>query len=648
MEFGLYGSKTPKAVSAYNFYGLDRLRRASRGEFSDMVNMSGSEYPCAAPRGRRRTAVTMQDIRVVCAPDSAKVKELTLFTGIAGGVFYYNGAVKSGNIQLGSEYKWSIIRMGSLYIINGFNADADGSAMSVMYYYDSDTDKFDHVNTVMDDLILTSGTNSSGNYLATFRYGFDAVAEYKVYDENDTLIADNSLFFDKYATASGKTLPSSNIFEQVFEKGEELTIEGFPDRDSNFGQVWTYNGTDEEVIPQKSQDFHYNNTVDTDIVTDPGLIDKYTITSAVVSGFDVSSVTIDGVKAYIHYIYFDLYNSDGEKLDFDNMSLSAGTCYCSAVRLSSRTRHFDHITAHHNRIWGTVPTGNMIFASASDDTFSFSAADIAARYAARIVSDTPGAFTGICEYGTEVVAFKEDSITVIYGSNAANYSASVIEGVGCIDPDSIAVTPEGVIFLAYHGFYIYSGGVPRCISSKLNASYSSAVSGFDGSVYYAAAVRGDTRELLTYDTRTGLWHIQDDFNAVGFFRHCGSFYIADSGTVYEADANEGDTVSWSFTSVRLYDNSLDNKAVTELWLRADVEDGAEFIVETSTDGEIFVSHGKFSAPGHNVFRVPVRAVNGSCYFYRISGTGRVVFYEIELLRAEGGRRYKTIPGTVWG
>lgn len=648
MEFGLYGSGAPSPSSAYNFYGLNRLKRASRGEFSDMKNMSAVEYPCAAPRPSRRAAVNMESIQAVCAPDSAKVKELTHFTGIAGGVFYYDGAAKSGDNKLGDEYKWSVIRMGSMYVINGYCPDADNGSKSIMYYYDTDTDVFDYGSKTMEDLILTSGTGSKGNYLATFRFGFDAVVDYKVTDESGKIIADNSLFFDKYASASGTTLPSANIFEQVFDVGEEVTIDGFPDRESNIGQVWIYMGTNDEVVPQTAQDFHYNNTVDSDIIRDPQDIDRYTITSAVVKGFDTSSVIISGVKAYIHYIYFDLYNSSGDSLDFDNMALSSGTCYCSGARLMRRTRQFNHITAHHNRIWGTLPNGNMIYASASDDAFSFSSSDVVSRYAARIVSDTPGAFTGICEYGSEVVAFKEDSITVIYGSNAANYSASVIEGVGCIDPDSIAVTPDGVIFLAYHGFYIYSGGVPQCISSKLNAAYSSATAGFDGSIYYASAVRGAVRELLTYDTRYGLWHIQDDIDIIGFFRFRGSFYFAAGNTVFEACSALGDVPDWSFTSTRLYDNSLDNKAVTELWIRADVSEGSHFTVETSIDGKSFTYHGSFSASGHNVFRCPVRAIMGSCYYYRISGTGMVVFYEIELMRAEGGRRYKTMSGTVWG
>ena len=50
----------------------------------------------------------------------------------------------------------------------------------------------------------------------------------------------------------------------------------------------------------------------------------------------------------------------------------------------------------------------------------------------------------------------------------------------------------------------------------------------------------------------------------------------------------------------------------------------------------------FDKVGLNIFRCPVRAVMGNGYRIHISGSGRVVFYEIEPVNAAGGRRYKEI------
>ncbi|MGN0163950.1 MAG: hypothetical protein ACI4EA_10310, partial [Candidatus Ornithomonoglobus sp.] len=493
MQFDLYSAQSCERQTVRGFYGLNRTRRASKGEMEDMKNMSTLEYPCAAPRGARtETAAARGTVSAAAAPDSTDTEAVTGFTGISDGAFFYNGVLKSGSAVLSDSRKWEIVRLGNLYIMNGYDENGRDSEL---YYYNIDTEVFGAGFTEMADLIVTSGKDSTGNYLHTFRYGFSEVYDYSVTDTRGREIK-NSAFFEKYA--KGLSLSSSNIFEQYFSVGDEITIEGFPTAAESVGQVWLYSATASEVLPQNGIAYDENNTVDTDVITNLDEVYKENVVNAVVSGFDVSTVTLDGVKLYVHFIYFELTNKNGDPVDFANMS--AYSHYCSGVRLSKKRRTFDHIAVHQNRLWGTAPSGNALYASASDDIFSFSSSDILSNYAARLTSDTPGAFTGIYEYGAELAAFKEDSITVIYGSNASNYSSYVIEGTGCMAGSTAAVTPSGIIFPSWHGFYRFSGGTPVCISSKLCTRYISAVSGFDGEKYYACAARRDGgRELLVYD-----------------------------------------------------------------------------------------------------------------------------------------------------
>ncbi len=619
------------------FYGLNRTRRGSGGEFEDMLNMGTLEYPCAAPRGARKKIVSMEAaIDAAAAPDSTNADSVSGLTGISGGSFWYNGVKKSGSAALSADRSWEIIRMGNLYIMNGYSSENGGS--SLLYYYNIDTDKFGAGggDKTMSDLIVASGNDEKGSYLATFRYGFDGVYDYTASDGAGKQIK-NSDFFDTYGNP---IIYPPNIFESVFEIGEEVSISGFPSQSENFGQVWTYSGTTGTVTPQY-HDYSSNNTVDTDLVADMDELGKWDIADARISSFEVRTSSLEGTSIYVHKVYFDLRNKDGEELTFNDMISDTASVYCSGVTVKRRSRVFDHICTHNNRLWGTAPTGNMIYGSSASDIFDFTSDSINSMFAASLPSNTPGSFTGLAEYGAELIAFKEDSISIVYGSGVQNYGISVISGTGCIAPGSIQMTPSGVIFLGYKGFYVFTGNVPACISSKLNACYSAAVSGFDGNIYYAAALRRDgTRELLTYDLRYGTWHIQDGFSAAGMFRFRSGFYLAGADGIYETNAEDGEAPEWSFTSIRMYGSGLDGRAVNEIWIRAEICEDAHFEVETSVGSGSFVPHVSFCGEGLDVFRCPVRAAVGTSFRFRIKGKGKVVFYEIELRSSDGGRRYK--------
>ncbi|MBR0360235.1 MAG: hypothetical protein IIX21_03900, partial [Clostridia bacterium] len=321
--------------------------------------------------------------------------------------------------------------------------------------------------------------------------------------------------------------------------------------------------------------------------------------------------------------------------------------YCSGVTLKRRMRTFDNITLHHGRIWGSTPSGNQIYGSASDDIFSFSSADITNKFAARIPSDAPGTFTALCSYNNDLVAFKHDSITVISGTNPTNYSATIIKGIGCISPRSAISTPGGVIFLSYKGFYAYSGSIPYLISDKLNTPYVDAVAGQSTDRYFAVGVKSDgTRELVKYDMSRDVWYKEDDIPAIDMFHFKGGMYICTETTLYECDNLDGVSFEWYLESVPLRNYTIDNKAVCELWILADVSEGAHFKVWTQNDREEWRLHSTFTETGLKVFNCPVRAENATTYKYKISGSGKVVIHEIEIHTAEGGRRYKEQPGTT--
>ena len=638
MEFGLHTASENSRTKIYNFGGLNRTRKGNRYEFSDMYNMTADEYPCASPCGsRQKIAQAQTGINAVCAPDATNVSEVTGITGVYDGGFYYNGVLKSTKFTLSQEWSWQIKQKGNIYIINGYDKQ---NTKSSIYYYCIDTDEFDEGGKGMLNLILTSGKDGDGNFLRTPDCDYCGIDTYQCTTPDGTVIK-NSDFWTEYRdyttvnTSDYVTMAQyKNIFLEYFKIGDEITIENFPGTDNN-GQLWNVqNGV---VHPQRTLSAERNNTIDTDNMATTDGLNKYSICIARVTGIKTRAVTSN---SYAHYIYFELYNKDGEQVDFVNLEgNSTGVVYCSGVTLKKRTRVLDNITIHHGRIWGSAPSGNQLYASASDNIFSFSSEDIVKKFAARIPSDTPGIFTALCSYNNDLIAFKPDSITIVSGTSPTNYTSFVIEGIGCISPGSVAVTPEGVLFLGYNGFYVYNGSVPKCISTKVNTKYTSAVAGYDGDSYYASAVTENGEcELLVYNMNYGMWHKRDDITAKGFFRFHNSFYIADETSVYKTDSLiPGD---WSFTLMPTHDNKFNSKGVNEIWVRAEVSEGAMFIVETAVDSGEFKTHTVFSEAGLKVYRCPVRLEMGEMYKVRISGTGKVVVYEVEIKKSDGGRRYK--------
>ncbi len=631
MEFGLSYPQGNTKTRMYSFGGLNRTRKSGRNEFADMYNMSANEYPCIAPQGGRMKITDSTDtIKAIAPPDPCNTEELTGITGVCGNAFYYNGVVKSGHRKLDANALWQVERKGNLYIINGYDSTNKSSAI---YYYNINTDEFDEGGVVMRNLILSA----RNNYLRTITVDEVGISSYSVTKPDGTVIS-NADFFTEYkdyitTDAIGQSTMSDteNIFEQYFKVGDELTIEGFCGKD-NSGELWSSNRG--YIYPYTDVSALANNTTDTDNVTDVASLSKELICRAVVKSFEKQT---DSYKRTVHLIYFDLYDKDGEIMYFKD--LLSERIFCSGVVLKKRTRALDNITIHHGRIWGSQPSGNNIFASPSDNLFSFSAEDITNGYGVRMNSDTPGAFTALCSYNNDLIAFKPDSITVISGTNPMNYHSSVINGVGCISKKSVAVTPNGVIFLGYNGFYLYNGSLPYCLSTKLNGKYVSAVAGYDGTSYYANALRSDgVRELLVYNTRYGLWHKEDDTDFVDFFGYKNEFYMADEHNLYKSNASAPN--DWSFTFARTHDDDLDNKGINEIWIRAEIYDGAEFTIETAVDGEEFVHHTTFDESGLMVYRCPVRLRVRNSYRIKVRGSGKVVFYEFEIRKSDGGRRYK--------
>lgn len=332
-------------------------------------------------------------------------------------------------------------------------------------------------------------------------------------------------------------------------------------------------------------------------------------------------------------MYVQLYNNLNEPLVFIKETSSRASVYTKMPTMN-------HICVHNNRLWGTNPNGEYVYASKLGDCFNFNVFQGLANDSYYAQIGTRGGFVGIVSYRDNLVALKRDYIHHIYGDKPSNFSIPKQLGdCGCTDIRSAVQIGTALYFLGYGGFYVYSGGQPELISQKLDRKYKSAVAMTDGEKYIVSCVTKDgTGEVLVFDTVRGLWHKEEYKDVIGSFKWHDDIYAATNDSVFKYGSLSPD--EWECTSSVIYENIFDNKGMTELWIRAKVDEGASVTVYTSEDGGEWLERTTLSPCGLKVYRIPIRFITGEFYQYKLVGKGNAVIYDIERHISGGGRQYR--------
>lgn len=338
---------------------------------------------------------------------------------------------------------------------------------------------------------------------------------------------------------------------------------------------------------------------------------------------------VDGNK-----LYFQMYNYLCETLVLTKELNKSG------VSVYTKIPTMNHVCIHNNRLWGTNPNGEYVYASKQGDCFNFNTFQGLANDSFYCEVGTPGGFIGIVSYRDNLVAFKRDYIHHIYGDKPSNFTMpKQLSDCGCIDIRSAVQIGTTLYFLGYGGFYEYIGGQPELISAKLDRKYKTAVAATDGQKYIVSCKGNDGNELLVFDTRYRLWHKETYINAIGSFRWHDKMYVATANKVLKYGAVSPQI--WECESVVIYEDMFDNKGMTELWIRARIDEGASIDVYTLEDGGDYLNRGTLKGTGTlKVYRIPIRFINGEFYQYRLVGQGNAVIYDIERVISSGGRAYR--------
>ena len=588
MQVPLINAGANNKMVASVFYGLNRTEKGRNGEFLDMENMSSLRYPCLSPRKPRSVAATQNNIRAVIAPKYKADK--TEITEFTG-VLADGGVLKFYYNNINKAFEGNAeIPDTCLVTLCDFNGKI------IICAYDENDDKsymyyYDYTATETGEVCnMETGVNKEA----------DCTAVSKGDPETDAEV-------DNYIQKSGTK------WSDYFAVGDSIMISGFED--------------------------DKNNTVSLDSKFQTA--DKTRPISCIVT-------EVDDDKGRLH---FQMYNYAHERLVLtkNNGAVSIGN---DGLTVKKPIPTMNHICVHNNRLWGTNPNGEYIYASKLGDCMNFMSFQGLANDSYYAEIGTKGGFMGIVSYRDNLVAFKRDYIHHVYGDKPANFTIpKQLQDCGCIDIKSAVEVNSVLYFLGYNGFYAYTGGQPTIISEPLDMTYVSAAAMTDGIRYIASAKRRDNEEyeLLAYDPRYGLWHKEDDFKAVGSFRWHNDLYMADENQVLRCGGTGGGKVKWSAESVMLHESIFDDKGVNEIWIRARIDEDADIdahiTVSTSVNGGEWTEHSTLKPQGLKVYRVPVRFKKDEYFQYKLEGKGQAVIHDIEYIAYTGGKPYKiTVQG----
>lgn len=578
------------------FRGLNHNEVISDGQFYDMQNLSSDAYPVLTARKPRTLCKTVTSGSRMSAGEH--------MAWCDGQHFYYNGAQK-----FACSMPDSIVRMGAYFCL---------FPQGIVYNSHDDTVK-NIAETVevtgrIKIIPATIGTNPDGTdnvWSLDLQYQASVTAPENTKDlwidtgHNPVVLKQYSesqktwvsvptmyLIFDCDISASS-SIPISAFSK--FQKGDAITISGLT------GDFETINGS--YIVRKVSADW---------LVID---VNSYPAKITSTPEFKTMTLKVERTFPAMDYV-----------------------CECG------------------NRLFGCSTAKHEIYASKLGDplnwnVFSGISTD---SYAATVGS--PGSFTGIAAYRSNVLFFKEDMIHVLSGTRPANFQIDTLEcrGMQKLSSNSSAVVNETLFYKSDSGIMAYSGNLPELVSDAFGDYNTGHVisAGTDGKKYYCCLVTSDDEcHLMVYDILRGIW-IREDSVAVSDFAAVGNnLYMMTDGKIYDLHTGtSGETgeawkdetlvdekdVMWYATTGAIGLDYPYEKYIAALMLRVQMDSGGTIRVETSYDEENnFVEVARITAD--KLRSVTLNIVPRRCDTMRIrlSGRGRFKLYSISK-EIEGG------------
>lgn len=388
------------------------------------------------------------------------------------------------------------------------------------------------------------------------------------------------------------------------------------------------------------------------------------------SGLNVGDNPSDGVYREVlvtgeNYIVLDAYAPTDEHGIMNDTPPAEGY-----VKAAMDIPDMSYVIEAQNRLWGckygTVngKLVNEIYASALGrfDVWHKYAGVSTDSYAASVGSD--GRWTGAVNYQGYPLFFKEDRMHKVYvsASGAHRIQEYTMRGVQPGGAKSLAVVNGVLFYKARDCVCAYDGsGAPTDVSEKLNLNSLS----YPGSTTSIAAAYRDKyylylqmntppgSRLLVLDTRRGTWYRESLPNGTitDFTEHLGSLLCAAGGIEEIAHDNQvsglGDTeegnVAWSCETGLIGYSTVEQKYVSRFNIRMSLARYAymDVLVQYDSDG-VWHNQGRIQGVGTRTFMLPVRPRRCDHFRIRLEGSGDVRIYSFAKIFEAGSDVYADI------
>ena len=267
-----------------------------------------------------------------------------------------------------------------------------------------------------------------------------------------------------------------------------------------------------------------------------------------------------------------------------------------------------------------------------------------------IVIETPNGeeLSAITEYGGHIMCFKPHSTHKLFGMYYGDHNLQIVsDSIGCVSQKSICKVQTQLIWLGDKAVYMYdTSTAPIDISLPIKKyidngyNVSAACAGTDGERYYLSLPQKDNGHvLLVYDTRIGIWNVEDDKKIIDFTTAKNTLYGVDStGHIYKMISDETETFDWHWSSKWF---SSGTPSMKQNWFSAFITlklgEGSTFKAEVinnkgqSADvlNTIFESVGDGYAKVVRVMIPSTLGHNSDWLQIKLSGTGYCKIHNIE-------------------
>ena len=326
-------------------------------------------------------------------------------------------------------------------------------------------------------------------------------------------------------------------------------------------------------------------------------------------------------------------SEDKKTLTFYENSFEVGA-EDGVVTLSRLMPNLDIIYSFENRLWGAK--GDTIYASKLGDIFNWNVFDLLASDSYQVDVGSTGDFTYGCAFRGYPCFFKSECVYKVYGDRPSNYQVLSSSTLGVEEGSNGAIAGETLFYLSRVGVVAYSGGIPQNISAVFgNVNYSNARFGSNGEKLWVSMEDKSGFHLFCYDTKTGLWHKEDNTSVVDF-AFTDQLYMLNSfgeiWTVGIAEATDGMEKENKVLSEVIFgdftDGSPNKKGVSKVQLRIGLASNSRVSVSISYDKGDWIPIKTVEADVKRSVYLPVIPRRTDNYRIKITGIGMWDLYSL--------------------